>query len=269
MRVKLLEKGPLNKILHLRVRELRMRKQKLLRAFVGAVLSLIVSASASYGFVVGTTSPGKWGSPVLGTGATVTWSLMATGVDLTAEAGGLSNTALSAFMPVGFETELVNAFDAWSAVADITFVQVADLGEAFNAAQLSGDIRLGGHFFDGANGVLAHGFFPPVNGDSAAGDIHFDIGDTWDAGLVGPGFSIFQVASHEIGHAIGLDHTGVAASLMNPSYTEAYFGPQADDIAGAQFLYGEAAVAVPAPGSLLLFCLGLAGLGFARRRKTA
>jgi hypothetical protein len=250
--------------------------RKFCGTLVGAVLSLIVSASTSYGFVIGATSPGKWGSPALGTGATVTWSLMATGVDLTVEGAPfnpVSNTTLSAFMPAGFKTQIENAFDAWSAVADITFIEVADLGEAFNAAvQLSGDIRLGGHFFDGGGSVLAHGFFPPVNGDSAAGDIHFDTGDSWDVGLVGPGFSIFQVASHEIGHAIGLSHTGVASSLMNPSYTEAFFGPQADDIAGAQFLYGEAIVAISLPATLPLFGAGLAifsFMGWREKRKLA
>jgi hypothetical protein len=105
-------------------------------------------------------------------GATVTWSLMDTGIGLDA---GVSS-ALGVFMPVGFETEIALAFDAWSTVADITFIEVADFGEDFNAPQLSGDLRLAGHIFDGPNGFLAHGFFPPVNGDSAAGDITASLG---------------------------------------------------------------------------------------------
>jgi hypothetical protein len=161
----------------------------------------------------------------------------------------------------------VAAFAAWSAVADITFVEVADSGHAFNAAGASGDIRIAGTNLGGPGGTLAHGYFPPANGVSAAGDIHFDTNETWKIGFGGPGFDIFQVAAHEIGHAIGLSHTGVANSLMNPFYTEAFSGPQADDIAGAKFIYGETTNPVPVPATAILFPIGLAGIGLIGRRR--
>lgn len=234
-------------------------------AAISAVLAL--GASSASAFVLGPTTPGKWGSPVMGTGATVTWSLMATGVSMAADGGG-TNTSIVDQLGAGVVTQIQNAFAAWSAVANINFVQVADDGAASNAATNSGDIRIGMHAFDGPNGVLAHGYYPPNNGASIAGDIHFDIGETWDLGLTGTGFSVFQVLAHEIGHAIGLDHTNVANSLMNPFYTEAYFGPQADDIAGAQFIYGRRIVVngPDAGSSLALLGLALLGLGALRRR---
>lgn len=210
-------------------------------------------------FDLGPTTPGKWGSPAFGTGAVVTWSLMASGIPTD---DGLS-AALSTFMPGGYKSEIESALAAWSAVADITFVEIPDGGEDWNAAGTSGDIRFGGHAFDGPGGTLAHGYYPPANGLTAAGDIHFDSTDIWKIGFGGAGFDIFQVAAHEVGHAIGLEHTGVPGSLMNPFYTESFSGLQPDDIAGGVFIYGPATVveppmppnAVPEPSSLL-------GLGF-------
>lgn len=236
------------------------------RFSVALALTLPLAAQA---FVLGPTAPGKWGPGPMGTGATVTYSYMAGGESCAAEGGGCVISSLASILPVGWQAEVEAAFAAWSAVADITFVEVADDGAAFNAPTASGDIRLGAHAFDGAGGTLAHGYFPPANGSTAAGDIHFDSAELWKVGFGGPGFSIFQVMAHELGHAIGLSHTGVAGSLMNPFYTEDFSGPQADDIAGAVFIYGPAASGVvPEPGSSL--SLLLMGLGFAAlaRRQT-
>ena len=74
--------------------------------------------------------------------------------------------------------------------------------------------------------------------------------------------------AHEIGHAIGLEHTPVPNSLMNPFYTELFSGVQADDAAGAQFIYG-ARVSTPVSEPSTLALLGLALVGLAVRRKSA
>lgn len=238
-----------------------MLKNRLVQSALACLLALPTLASA---YVLGPTTPGKWGNPTLGTGATITWSLTGT-IDCSAESAGMSCTALSTFMPSGFEAQIQAAFNAWSAVANLTFVQVVDNGVAFNAAGTNADIRISGHTFDGASGTLAHGFFPPANGATAAGDIHFDTAENWVTSFGAGGIDIFQVMAHELGHSLGLDHSTVPGSLMNPFYSEAFSGPQADDIAGMQALYGAPAARLPEPASIALVGLSLLGLGVQRR----
>ena len=221
---------------------------------LAALLLLCCLPFSVQAYVLGPTTPGKWGSPTLGTGATVNWSYMSTGTDCSAEYAGCLITAFADFMPTGYLTTVQSAFNAWSAVANLTFNQVADATGV--------DIRLGGHYFDGAGNVLAHGYYPPNNG-SLAGDIHFDTGDTWKIGFGGSGFDLFNVLTHELGHALGLAHSTDINALMYPYYTESFSGPQADDIAGMQYLYGAA---VPLPGTLALL---LIGFGFLRTRRSA
>ncbi|MDH5574695.1 MAG: matrixin family metalloprotease [Nitrospirota bacterium] len=227
---------------------------------IGVLVGLLsyLGSSAAFAF---TLWGSKWGNPEFGTGATITWSLMPSGTSCEIEFVGCSVTSLEDFLPTGYKDQLVLAFQTWEDVANLNFIEVVDDGSAVNAGTGSfGEIRLGGHSFDGLGRVLAHGFFPPPNGVSGAGDIHFDIADLWAIDSL-DGHSgtkdIFQVASHEIGHAIGLRHEFGQPALMNAFYSEAVRGLQPDDIAGVQFLYGSP---IPEPGTLWLLSTGLIGL---------
>lgn len=227
-------------------------------------LLFIAAPSISNAFVLGPTTPGKWGGPTIGTGASVTYSFMAGGE--ACDSGNCSS--LSSFMPVGFASEIERAFDTWSAAGDLAFTLVSDGGEDFNTPGTSGDIRFGGELIDGSFGTLAHAFFPPVNGDTAAGDTHFDTGDLWEIGTDGSGdgfYDIYTVALHQIGHALGLGHETSVLAVMNPFYSE-LMGLQADDIAGIQHIYGAAQIArVPAPAPIWLLALGFAAIFRARK----
>ncbi len=130
------------------------------------------------------------------------------------------------------------AFGLWSAETPLRFRRVSD--------GTSGDIVIrfvtgdhgDGNPFDGPSGILAHAFFPSNSG-SIRGDTHFDDVETWTVAIPpGGGFDLVTVAAHEFGHALGLQHSGVAGAIMQPFYG----GPRrflgTDDIQGIQSLYG-------------------------------
>ncbi|CAM4716726.1 unnamed protein product [Leuciscus chuanchicus] len=62
------------------------------------------------------------------------------------------------------------------------------------------------------------------------------------------GYSLFLVAAHEFGHALGLDHSKIKDALMYPMYKYVEdFSLNQDDIEGIQYLYGPKTGPNPTP----------------------
>uniref|UniRef100_A0A8C5CVP7 Matrix metalloproteinase-9 n=1 Tax=Gadus morhua TaxID=8049 RepID=A0A8C5CVP7_GADMO len=62
------------------------------------------------------------------------------------------------------------------------------------------------------------------------------------------GYSLFLVAAHEFGHALGLDHSKVRDALMFPMYRFIEnFSLNEDDVEGIQYLYGPKTGPHPSP----------------------
>ncbi|SMC83108.1 protein of unknown function [Fulvimarina manganoxydans] len=160
---------------------------------------------------------------------TITWSIAA------------SNFAGEAYRFDGFLTgsPFVNAIraamDAWEAVAHIDLVESTDS----NAV----DIRIGYEAIDGRNGTLAQTVYWYARDTLIEAFIGFDTAEPWVSGTGAQGIDFYNVALHEIGHALGLghdDHGGV----MEPYYSAAARTLTADDIAGIVALYGEKPLAL-------------------------
>jgi VCBS repeat-containing protein len=212
-------------------------------------------------------SNGRWINPVggispnVGDPATVTWSIVPDGT-LVGQNQGPSN--FIAFMdgiygsgtgPVASRPwfPLVQrAYDNWAKVSGLTFVYEsfddgAPQGGTNRGIQgVRGDMRIGGVNIDGDFGTLAYNYFPNSGGIGGFdGDMVVDTNDSFFRinadGASGENRALINTLTHEAGHGIGLGHVDPRnnTKLMETQYSGAFYGPQHDDILGAQTLYGD------------------------------
>jgi hypothetical protein len=118
-----------------------------------------------------------------------------------------------------WQSIITGELSRWAGVSNgkVSFVSHSDSGKTFNYIGdtqddvFSGDIRIGAHRFDGAGKVIAHAYYPPPNGSTAAGDLHLDNAENWvtaSAPLSSP------TSTRGNGHASSLSF-GKAASVFS------------------------------------------------------
>ncbi|KAH6818049.1 Matrixin family protein [Perilla frutescens var. frutescens] len=131
------------------------------------------------------------------------------------------------------------AFERWSAAIPVNFTEADEYSTA--------DIRIGwysgdhgdGEAFDGRLGVLAHAFSPEN------GRFHLDAAERWavdfDEEKSKAAIDLESVATHEIGHVLGLAHSSVKEAIMYPSLSPRTKKVELrmDDVEGIQSLYGS------------------------------
>lgn len=199
----------------------------------------------------------KWGSPRLGSGASVKYAFATRDIhspgarncgEIGPAAPILSSSRIDAKL---FEAEAAAAFALWSAAADIRFVRVDEPGEA--------DIVIGAQLLPRGR-AFTEVFFDRKPGGGVQSLkkslICLNPEKPWKVGFDGDieVYDLRYTIAHEIGHAIGLDHPGHSGQVMGFAYEEAFRELQPGDTAGVTALYGKpgvplVSVPVPATGS--------------------
>lgn len=189
----------------------------------------------------------RWDNP------SITFSFMPDGASI--DQGGRKGSELDSVMQQAIGTNWQSIFDQalakWAEASGGTlqFSQVDDDGSSFNVSGLTqgdprfGDIRFGSHKFDRPGGVLAHAYFPPPNGATAAGDAHFAKEENWK-----------DLSNVTLSSNSGLTVGGSAGSLTSARGNATVFGDQSglrgDDVHAIWENTAPAAlVATAAPGA--------------------
>lgn len=183
----------------------------------------------------------KWGSSLLGTvGGKVTWSFATVSY-----AGGYQYDAQ--ISDAAYQADIRRAFDTWEKVAGIDFVESVDSSSV--------GIRLGFDAIDGASKVVGEARYQGVSDSNfiassprysiTKAEIRFDTAENWSTGTSTPvnRVNFYSVALHEIGHAIGLDHSDDLMTVMYPmNQNQQALGT--GDIQGITTIYGGPLVQV-------------------------
>ncbi|PTW60967.1 matrixin [Breoghania corrubedonensis] len=209
----------------------------------------------------------KWGEPRLGAPAHITYAF-ATGPFSDVEARNckrierLDDVARRNGLAVAdIERQAEAAFGLWHAVAGVSFSRIANPERADIVIGAQGTPR--GYAFanvryrqdgqDAARPASDRG----MNVGTAKEDVQAEMGRgpvvaieksaiclnperAWKIGTHDgrDGYDLRFTFTHEIGHAIGLDHYARPGEIMHFKYSEQIAGPQPGDIAGIRRLYG-------------------------------
>lgn len=196
----------------------------------------------------------KWGSPALGTGATVRYALLDRNADYPGARNCRSMVPLEPVLQrqgIAFErlkAEAAAAFAMWEQAADIRFEATDDPAEA--------DILIGGQRNPRGRAFANVDFRSEDRGATRRIEkalICLNQAERWKVGFGGDGsaYDLRYTIAHEIGHAIGLNHPGPSGQLMGFRYAETFRALQPGDLTGAVALYGSrdgtATARVPSP----------------------
>lgn len=145
--------------------------------------------------------------------------------------------------PTDVDAIVSQAFKSWSDSCGLRFRKVSDPNQANIVMGVARGRRAN---FDGPMGVLAYCYLPQGSNFQGQVEMYWDLDEAWSKEPRQNGILLLNVTAHELGHGLGLDHTNVPRSLMNPVYSAAISAPQAHDQQEVVQRYGPPS-AVPTP----------------------
>lgn len=117
------------------------------------------------------------------------------------------------------------AAEQWNAVCGLNLTKIGSLNNA--------NIWARSAVIDQAGATLAWSYLPNCgSGKSTRLEQRYDTRENWTESM------LVAVACHELGHAIGLSHSG-GGNLMAPTYSPRVTRPQAGDIEDVRQRYGD------------------------------
>ena len=190
---------------------------------------------------------------IQGQPVTLTWSIAPDGTNVPGLSTGTADSDLVAWLTGIYGTNggalenepwfhlFEEAFDEISARTGLRFVyQSTDTGSTFGSfwsgsTSSRGDIRFGARALDGNSGTLAFAYAPDY------GDVVFDSADSFFNNTSSNSLRFVNVLTHEVGHALGLDHVCPinTTKLMEPFAATNFRGLQFDDTYSLQRQYGD------------------------------
>ena len=185
-----------------------------------------------------------WEVPIAADGSrTITWSF--------ATSAGPVADPFSSYIGAQYQATFEQALQTWSDATGLTFKEVADSPDA--------NIRVGfGDFDTGTSGILGYTDTNAVGGAQQSAIIRLE--DPTETPLVsdltgqsiyqGSEATLYQVALHEIGRALGFADNADPSSVMYAGASALNRSLDATDLAGAQILYGGLAQLTQAPATV-------------------
>src|SRR5712692_5275230 len=152
----------------------------------------------------------------------ITLSFVPDGTNLGGSTSNLFATFNAKFgSQAAWQNQMLKAAQVWAQQTNLNFSLVSDSGADEGTGNYQqgdptiGDIRISGFNFQSS--TLAMAYMPPsVNNYSIAGDMAFNTGQVFN---IGSTYDLFTVATHEIGHALGLLHSDTAGAVMYATYS--------------------------------------------------
>ena len=185
-----------------------------------------------------------WEVPIAADGSrTITWSF--------ATSAGPVADPFSSYIGAQYQATFEQALQTWSDATGLTFKEVADSPDA--------NIRVGfGDFDTGTSGILGYTDTNAVGGAQQSAIIRLE--DPTETPLVsdltgqsiyqGSEATLYQVALHEIGRALGFADNADPSSVMYAGASALNRSLDATDLAGAQILYGGLTQMTQAPAPI-------------------